>query len=116
MRDSQAARAKSSSAPQDDIEVQNSGAPTPAAPAAELALHRLEARQHLGRLAIAFDQRDRISEIAASASMGGIEDDRRDIEEPEFLIKASDRCFDDAGGFAVPAMWPVRPDRDGVEI
>ena len=104
MRDSQAARAKSSSAPQDDIEVQNSGAPTPAAPAAELALHHLEARQHLGRLAIAFDKRDGIREVPAGASMGGIEDDRRGIEEAEFLIEASDRCFDDAGGSAVPAM------------
>src|SRR6185312_1761926 len=116
MRDGQAARTKSSSAPQDDIEVQNSGAPAPAATAAELALHHLEARQHLGRLANAFDKRDGIGEVPAGPSMGGIEDDRRGIEEAEFLIEASDRCFDDAGGSAVPAMWPVRPDRDRVEI
>ena len=74
------------------------GAPALAAAAAELALDALEPAQHLGRLEIAFDQRDRIGEIASRAGHGRVEDDRRGVEQAELLIEPRDRGLDDLGG------------------
>ena len=54
----------------DDVEVEHAAAPAPAAAAAELALDRLQRGQHFRRVELAFDQRDRIGEVAAGAADG----------------------------------------------
>ena len=76
----------------------------------------LQPPQHVERLQVAFDQRDRIGEIPAGGPMGRVEDDRRGVEQAEFLIEPGDRGLDHGRRTAVAAVRAVRPDRDGVEL
>ena len=116
VRDGEAARTPFAAAPQNNVEVEHARAPAAAAPAPEIALDRLETRQHLGRFRVAFDQRDGIGEIAARTAVRGIEDDRRGVEQPKLLVKPGDRRFDHMRRTAMAAVRPVRPDRDGVGV
>src|SRR4051812_34199565 len=84
--------------------------------AAEAALYRLEASQHLGRIEIAFDQRDGVGEIPPGAAVRGVEHDGGSVEQPELLVEPRDRCFDHARGTTETAVPTVRPNRDCVEL
>ena len=77
---------------------------------------RFQARQHLRRVKIALDQRDRIGEIASGAAMCRVQHDRRGFEQAEFLIQPRNSGFDDARRTAKSAVRPVRSDGDGVEV
>src|SRR5690348_14759607 len=78
--DCQPARPETSAAPQTDVEIENARRPMLSAPPPEVAFDGLQPAQHRGRLEAAFDQRDRIGEIAPGAANGGIEHDRRGVE------------------------------------
>ena len=116
VRDGERTRTKLASAPKDDVEIEHARTPAAAGAAAELAFKGLHARQHLRRLEVALDQRDGIGKIAPSATVGGIEDDRRGIEQAKLLIEPGDRRLDHACGPAEPAMRAVRTDGDRVEV
>jgi hypothetical protein len=73
-------------------------------------------RPNISRLEPAFDQRHRVGEIAACAAFCPVDDDRRGVEQPEFLIELGDRRFEDAGRAPMPPVWPVRSDRDRVKV
>ena len=57
-----------------------------------------------------------IGEVAAGPAVGGIEDDRRCVEQAEIAVQPGDRRLDDAGGPAVAAVRPVRSDRNRIEV
>ena len=76
VRNGQLARPETAAAPQRDVEIEDARSPAAARPAAECAFHLLELRQHLGRVEVAFDQRDRIGEVAAGRSVCRVDDDR----------------------------------------
>src|SRR4051794_10852532 len=116
MRDSEAARSEAAAAPGDEIEVQDARSPALARPAAELAFDPFQALQHLARVAFAFDERDRVGEIAAGSAVRRIEHDRRGIEQAEVLVEPGNRRLDDAGWSAKAAVRTVRPDPNGVEV
>src|SRR3954447_25010924 len=69
--DGQSARPEPAAAPQRNVEVKDSRAPTPAGTAPDLAFKRLEARQQGRGLKVAFDQSNGIGEIAACPAVGG---------------------------------------------
>src|SRR6185369_9084050 len=116
MGNGQPPRSPLAAAPQCHVEVEHPWTPALSAAAAEFALHALQAAEHGGRFELAFDERNGVREIATGSAVGRVEDDGRGIEQPEILIEPGDRGLDHAGGAAVPAMRPVRPDRDGVEM
>ena len=72
MRDGEGSRAPSTSAPVDDVEIEHTRRPSAAAASAEFALDGLERPEHLGRIEIAFDERDGIGEIAAGSALGAV--------------------------------------------
>ena len=109
-------RAKSSAAPQDDVEIEDTRTPSATASPTELAFEGLEAVQHGRRVQIALNQRNGVGKIATSAAMSRIEHDRRRIEQPKILIQPRNRGFDDARGSAIAAMRAVRTDSDCVEL
>ena len=116
VRDGERTRTKLASAPKDDVEIEHARTPAAAGAAAELAFKGLHTRQHLRRLEVALDQRDGIGKIAPGATVRGIEDDRRGIEQAELLIKARDGGFDHAGGSAKATVGAIGADRDRVEV
>jgi hypothetical protein len=116
VRDGEPARAPLAPAPQDEIEVEHAWRPAAAAAAAEIALDRLERVEQLRRVEIAFDQRNRIGEVAPGATMRRVEDDRRGVEQAEVLVEPRDRGLDHLRRAAVAAVRAVRPDGDGVEM
>ena len=109
-------RAKAAAAPQDDVEVEHSRTPATAATAAEILFQRLQPREQRRWPKIAFDQRDRIGEIAAGSAMRRVEDDRRGVEQAELLVEPGNRGLDHARRAAVAAVRAVRTERDGIEV
>src|SRR5690348_16427269 len=59
MGNGERAGAKFAAAPQRDIEIEDAGPPAASRAAAECALEALQAPEHLGRIQVALDQRDR---------------------------------------------------------
>ena len=116
MGDREPPRAPPAAAPQDQVEVEDSRSPAAAAPASEVAFYDLEAPKQFGWIGVALDERDRIGKIAAGATMGCVEHDRRSIEQAELLVEPSDRRLDDAAWAAVPAMRAVGADGDCVKV
>ena len=82
----------------------------------EHSFHCLDSAEHLRGLEIAFDQRDGVGEIPSSPADSNVENDRRSIEEPKFLIECRNCCLDDPWRSSVTAMRAVRADADGVEV
>lgn len=115
VRNHQSARSEPAAAPQDDVEIEHTRAPAPAGPAAEFTLDAFELGEHLGRTEAAFDQRNRVREVAAGSAARRIEDDRRGIEEVEFFVQPNDRGLDHGPWKAVAAVRPVGADRDRVK-
>lgn len=115
MRHGEPARAETSAAPQNDVEIEHTRAPAAAAAATEFALDGLDVAKHFGRPEIAFHQRHSVGKVAASATMGRIENDRRGVKQSEILVEPRDRRLDHLRRAAVAAVRAVRPDRDGVE-
>ena len=87
-----------------------------AAPTAEVPLDGLQLPKHFQRFQRALDQRDGIGEVATGAADGGVEDDRRGIEQAEFLVEPRNGCFDDLLRPSEAAVGSVRPNRNGVEV
>jgi len=116
MRHDEGPRPELAAAPQEEVEVQDPRTPAATAPPAESALHVLEARQHRRGGQAAFDQRDGIGEVSPGATMRGVEDDRRGVEQAEVLVQPGDRGLDDTCRAAVAAVGAVRADSDGVEV
>jgi len=114
--DGQAARTERPAAPQDQVEIEHTRPPAASAATAEGALDGFEAGQHGGGLGIAFDQRHGIGEISAGATVGGVEHDRRRIEQAEVLVQPGDRGLDHAGGAAVTAVGTIGAECDGIEV
>src|SRR6476659_2754732 len=107
MRNAQEPRLVFPAAPQDDVEVEHSRTPATAATAAEILFQRLQPREQRRWPKIAFDQRDRIGEIAAGSAMRWIQDDRRGVEQAELLVEPGDRGLDHARRAAVAAVRAV---------
>ena len=103
-------------APQHDVEIEHPRPPALSWTPTEFPLERLQPDKHLARLERAFDQRNRIGEIAAGTPARGVEDDARGVEQPEVRIEPGDRCLDYAGRSAKPPVRTVRSDGDGIEI
>jgi hypothetical protein len=116
MGDREPARAPIAPAPQDNVEVENARPPAATAAAAKIALDGLEAPQHPGWVEVAFDERHRIGEIAASVAVRGVEYDRRGVEQAELLIEAGDGGLDDLRRAAEAAVRPVGADGDRVKV
>lgn len=116
VRNGETSRAKVAAAPEGQIEVEHSWTPSPAGPAAELLLDLLQAFEDVSRLKIAFDERNRIGEIAACATERRIEDDRRSIEQSKLLVEPRNRRLDDTCWASEVSVRPVRSDRDCVEV
>ncbi len=116
VRNRELPRSEFAAAPQDDVEVEDSRSPAAAAPPAKVALNGLQARKHLLRIEVAFDQRDCVGEIASGSAVRPIQDDRRGIEQAEFLIETGDRGFDHARRPSEAAVRAVGADRDRVEV
>src|SRR3569623_735490 len=113
---SQATRPKRAAAPQDEIEIENTRSPAPTASPAKSPFDCLECLEHGPRLKVAFYQRHRIGEIAAGASVRGVENDRRGIEQIKLPLQLRDCCFNDLPRAAVPPVRPVRSNRHGIEV
>ena len=103
-------------APQDDVEIEDTRTPSATASPTELAFEGLEAVQHGRRVQIALNQRNGVGKIATGAAVSRIEHDRRRIEQPKIFIQPRNRSFDDARGSATAAMRAVRSDSDCVEL
>ena len=116
MRNRELPRAEFAAAPQDDVEVEDSRSPAAAAPPAKVALKGLQASKHLLRVEVAFNQRNCVGEIASGAAMGRIENDRRSIEQAEFLVEPGDRRLRHSRRSPIAPVRSVRPDGDGIEI
>ena len=116
MRDMQSVRAPFAAAPGNDVEVEDPRSPPPPAATAEFTLQALEYCKHFGWLHAAFDQRHRVGEIAASASISGIDQDRRCVEQAEPLVELRNGCLDDLRRPAIAAVRLVRADGDGIEL
>lgn len=107
VRNCKLSRAKASTTPEGEIEVEHAGCPAFARTPAEFALDALEATEHLERVELALDDRDRIGEITTRPAMRGIQQYRRCVKQPEFLVEMRNRCLDHAGRTSIAAMRPV---------
>jgi uracil-DNA glycosylase len=116
MGNRQPPRAEPAAAPQDDVEVQHARPPALARAAPELSFDCLEPPQQRGCIQLAFDQRDRIGEVASAAAERPIEDDGRRVEQAEVLVEPGDRRLHDLRRPAEAPVRPVRADGDGVEV
>src|SRR5690348_8934348 len=90
VRDRQPPRTEAAAAPEDGIEIEHARSPAPPPSPAEVLLNALQAPKHIGGLEIAFDQRDRVREVASGAAVRGVEDDRRRIEQAKVLVERGD--------------------------
>jgi len=104
VRDGQAAPVPFTAAPRDDVQVEHSRTPAAAGAAAKFAFDCLQMPQHLRRIDLAFDQRDRISEVSAGPTGSAVEQNWRRIEQAEVLVEARNRGFHDACRPSVTAM------------
>jgi len=116
VRHRQLARVPPAAAPVGNVEVEDPGAPAPAAAPSELALDALERCQHVGREELAFNQRHGIREVAPGAAMRGVEQDRRGIEQAEVAVEPGDRRFDHLRRAAEPPVRAVRANGNGIEV
>ena len=116
VRNFQPPRAEAATTPQRDVEIQYPSGPMLAATTTEVPLDGLQLPKHFQRFQRALNQRDGIGEVATGAADGGVEDDRRSFEQPEFLVEPRDGCFDHLLRPSEAAVRAVRPDRDGVKV
>lgn len=116
MRDGEAARAEASAAPEHEVEIEHAWTPPSARPAAEFFLQIFQALEHFRRIEAAFDQRDGIGEVASRWPVRRIENDRRSIEQAEFLVEPGDRRLRHSRRSPIAPVRSVRPDGDGIEI
>jgi hypothetical protein len=116
VRNGEPAGTEPAAAPQQQVEIEDSGPPALARPAAKLALQGFQALEHLRRVEIAFDERHGIGEIAPGAAVGRVEHDRRCVKQAERLIEARDCGFDDLRRPPETAVRAVGADREGVEV
>lgn len=86
------------------------------ATAAELALHQLDAREHLVRLQLTFYQGNGVGEVSSCTADCRIEDDGGGVKQAEFLIEPGNRCLDDLRRPAVTTVRSVGADGDGIEV
>ena len=118
MRDGQA-RASANRPPlhSDDVEIEHPRAPAPPAAAAEVALDGLERLQHVGRIERAFDQRDRIGEVAARAAVRGLSTIGDGVEQRRNRGRAARSPPTTTPAGRPKRPWrPVRANADGVEV
>ena len=107
VRDCKLSRTKASPAPEGEIKVEHARCPAFARTPAKFALDALQATEHLEGAEIAFDDCDCIGEITTRTAVRRIEQYRRCVEQPEFLVEMRNRCLDDAGRTSITAMRPV---------
>lgn len=116
MRDGELPRLEAASAPQHEIEVEDAWTPSAATTPSKIPFDRLELTEHRRRLERTFHERDCIGEIAAGATVCGIEDDRGGVEELELLVKASNGGFDDRCRPPMLAVRAVRANCNCIEV
>src|SRR3954447_14348391 len=116
MRDDQPPRFEFPATPKHDVEVNDTRTPTAPSAAAELTLETFQARQHRRGFDVTLDERDGIGEIASGASMRGIENDGRGVEQSELFIEPGNGGFHDPGRTPEAAVRTVRSNRDRVEL
>ena len=68
---------------------------------------RVEYLPHVRRDEIAFDDGNRVGEVAAGSALGAVEDDRRGVEQAEVAIEPRDCRFHHLRRAAVPAMRAI---------
>src|SRR5690348_15537467 len=75
MRNREPARPDWAAAPEYQVQVEHSRAPSLAASSAEFSLYQFEALQHLRRFEFAFHECHRVREVASGTAVRGVEDD-----------------------------------------
>lgn len=83
------------SAPKNDIEIEHTGSPMSGPSSTEYSFHCLDPAEHLRRFKIAFDHRNGVGEIPSGPADCGVQNDRRSVEKPKFLIECRNCGLDD---------------------
>lgn len=112
----EAARSKSTAAPNNKVEIEDARAPAPPGAPAEFSLDLFEAVEHFPGIEAALDEGDRVGEISTGTAVGRIEDDRRGVKQAELLVEPRDSCFDYPRRTAEAAVRPVRSNCDCVQV
>ncbi len=116
MGDGQASRAHIAAAPRQYVQIKNSGSPAATGAAAIVAFNCLERRKKLMRVKPRFDEHHRIGEVTSRSALGGVDQDRGGIEQPELLVQPGNRGRDHLRRAAMAAVRSIRPERDGVKV